>query len=128
MNRSIGKTRNAQIESTRLGRGGDNIESAWLYLEYGKSGGQGFGGYTLTEPIKDADERFIKRQGHAFGMEYIMQILEILQVDSWEKLPGTRLRVDQSQNKVYGIGHYLEDNWFYPVDLAKEFFPKEEDK
>jgi hypothetical protein len=43
-------------------------------------------------------------------MEYILQVLEVLGVSSWEKLPGTRIRVDASHSKVFGVGHYLKED------------------
>lgn len=107
--------KNATVESTRLGGydGHVGILSAWLYLDYGGSS-QGFGGHGLDEPIKDAKGKFLDRQGSARGMEFIRRILTTLDVESWENLPGTPLRVVCEHSKVHAIGHYLKDKWFYP--------------
>lgn len=87
---------NAKITSTKLGF--DDHYSFWLYLDYGGSG-QGFGGYALGGKFTD----------------YILRgILETLGVDTWEKLPGTSVRVDRDHGKIYRIGHYLKDDWFDP--------------
>lgn len=108
---------NAKIESTLLGYEDYGIFTCFLYLDYAGAG-QGFGGWTLDEPINDENDNFIERVGVAFGAEFILQILKTLEVDTWEKLPETSIRADKEHSKVHGIGHYLKDNWFYPEKLA----------
>lgn len=115
--------RNATIKSTELGLKDHGCLSFFLYLDYGGAG-QGFGGYVLDEPIHK-NGKFIKRIGSAFGMEIINQILKVLEVNSWEKLPGTPCRAKTEHHKVHAIGHYLKDNWFDIEALAKEYFPKD---
>lgn len=112
--------KNAKIESTMLGNEDHGIMSFYLYLDYGGAG-QGFGGYCLDNPIKDKDGNFIKRQGCAAGMDLIMKILQTLEVGSWEKLPGTVLRVEGSWNKITKIGHFMKDKWLDVELHFKEF-------
>ena len=129
MTKSIAKIVNAEITSTFLGREDHGIFTAYLRLDYGGTE-QTFGGYTLgtTKRAKDEDENN-RNQSCKFGIKFLLQVLDILEVKDWEHLPGTKLRVDkEGWGDIYGIGHYLKDNWFYPADLAKEFFSKEKDK
>lgn len=113
---------NARITSTTLGVNDHGIMDAWLMLDYGGSG-QGFGGYALDEPLK-RDGKFVRRAGTSFGLQFIMDLLATLEVESWEKLPGTVLRVrlsgDGFGGKIEAVGHYMKDQWFDPAALAKE--------
>jgi hypothetical protein len=101
--------KNARIKGTTLGIEDHGILTAFIDLDYG-SGGQSFGGRSLDE----WDEAAKRRVGHAFGSEFILQVLRTLGVSSWEKLPGTPCRVRADWDKVYALGHYLEDKWFDP--------------
>ncbi len=101
--------KNAIIESTSLGKEGHGILSCMIHLNYGGAG-QGFGGHGFDE--WDASQK--KRIGCAYGMRYLARILEVLEVDTWEKLPGTHLRADAEWGKIHGIGNILKDLWFYP--------------
>ena len=95
--------RNARIKSTSLGREDHGIMTCYLHLDYGGSG-QGFGGYVMGEG--------------AYGVNFITGILDTLEVSSWEKLPGTHLRVKASDSKVEYIGHIINDKWFGPADIT----------
>ena len=107
------ETRNARITGTTLGVEDHGIFSCMLHLDYGGAM-QGFGGFSLDEPIKDANGKFLRRQGSALGAEFLMRVLAVTGASSWEKLPGTPVRVRADYNKVYAIGHYIEERWFYP--------------
>ena len=107
--------KNATIESTFLGREDHRIMTAYLYLKY-DGGGQGFGGYGL-DTYNVAKK---KREGHVFCGVFILCVLNTLEVESWEKLPGTPCRVRASWNKVESIGHYLKDQWFSPAQASEE--------
>jgi len=111
MNEEI-KTTNALIESTMLGVEDHGILSCFLHLKYDGSG-QGFGGYSLdTYNGKE-------REGTAWGMEFVRRILEVLEADKWEDLPGMYLRAKHTWSKVSEIGHITKDKWFNPErDLA----------
>jgi len=95
--------KNAKITGTELG-GNERGPSFWVYVDYGGAG-QGFGGYSL---------------GGTFTHYVITGILEALEVDSWEKLKGTPVRVKASHDKVQAIGHYLKDQWFDPSEFKDE--------
>jgi hypothetical protein len=46
-------------------------------------------------------------------LEIIAAILETLDVDNWEALPGTFIRVkNENFGPILGIGHLIRDQWF----------------
>ena len=116
---------NARIEGTMLGYEDHGMLTLSLELKYATCG-QGFGHNILDDPVKDKDGRFLRREGHAFGMELIGQILKTVGVSNWEHLKGKNIRADHDSQQVYGIGHILEDRWVYPQLLVDRFFKKEE--
>ena len=81
--------KNAKIKSTSLGIEDHGIFTAFLHIE-GDGWGCGFGGFSLDSYSKKEG----KRIGHAFGIDFIQEILKTLDVPAWEKLPGTFLRVE----------------------------------
>lgn len=89
---------NAQIKSTFLGKVSDhNIWSAFIHVEYDR-GCQGYGGYRLDETMTT----------------FVICVLDVLDVESWEKLPGKycRIEVNRDRGKIVRIGHIIEDRWF----------------
>jgi hypothetical protein len=135
MNRKI---INARIESVELGYEDHGILTAWLHLEFGSSG-QGFGGYALdsnrpykydnlthARRITDGLEIKSHRMPNLSCGYFIMRVLEVVGVDSWEKLPGKHVRVDSDWNKIYRIGNILQDNWF-DVEEMKYIYSIERD-
>ena len=107
------KIQNAKIESTFLGVEDHGILSFFLHLDYGGIC-QGFGGYSLDSYDKETEGR----KSTAASMELIRAILDTLEVESWEKLPGTFCRAKSDHSKVHAIGHPLKDKW---LDI-EEFF------
>lgn len=103
---------NGVVESTRLGFDRGVFLCGWLTLKFNGSG-QGFGGFVLGK--KNSDER-----AGPYAEIWLLRILEVLEVEKWEDLEGTPLRVDHDWGKVYGIGHYLKDKWFYPKEEFEE--------
>lgn len=114
--------RNARIETTTLGFEDHGIFTFWLMLDYGGAG-QGYGGYGLDEPRRDDSGKYLGRRGTAFGCDAIVRLLEVLDVDSWEKLPGKPCRVKGGgcgSGGIEAIGHYLKDQWLDLKALAAE--------
>jgi hypothetical protein len=107
---------NAKIASTSLGDADYGIFTAWLHLE-GHGWGVGFGGYGLDEYDKASSQRVDKTGA---GLEFIRAILDTLEVDTWEELPGKHVRVDSEGvgGRCTRIGHLLKEQWFDP----KAFF------
>ena len=107
---------NGIIESTFLGYEDHGILTFYLYLKFDCTG-QGFGGYACDSYDKPQD----RRVGHAFLSEAIGQILKVLKKDSWEKLPGTPIRVERASfRKISKLGHFVEDKWIDLDTLAKQ--------
>ncbi len=105
--------KNAIITGTMLGYEDHGIFTAGIYLDYGGSS-QMFGGYVLDVYLKSIDER----KGTAYGHQWIIDVLKTLEVEKWESLPKTHVRVKADFNKVRAIGHYFKDKWFDPMVLA----------
>lgn len=106
---------NAVVRSTNLGVEDHGIMTAWLHLDYG-GGGQGFGGWALDGAPA---ERGVgsKRTPTVYCGLFIARVLEVTGAASWEKLPGTSVRVqreDGFNGRIVGLGHYLRDEWFEP--------------
>lgn len=94
--------KNAKIKSTFLGYEDHGIPTFFINLDYG-GGGQSYGGYDLRY----------------YGIEIILEILKTLKADSWENLPDI-IRVDSDYEKIYRIGHIIEDQWLDVKDLKKK--------
>lgn len=109
--------RNAKIRSVQLGFEDHGILTCWLNLDYGGSV-QGFGGYGFSHrPRGDKDV------GAPDLADYLIGILRTLEVDAWEKLPGTPIRVETNGEggcalTILRIGHLLKDQWFNPQDVV----------
>lgn len=93
-------TINAEITDTRLSVGTNKFMTLEMDLDYGHCC-QTIGAHCLN------------------GMEYILPLLEVLDVGCWEDLKGERIRVKRKNEQVYEIGHFIYDNWFNP---NKEIF------
>jgi len=105
----------AKIESTMLGREDHGIWTLMLQVTYGGSG-QGIGGYSLDEPLRDENDKFIRRAGTAYGMEWIIQVTQACGVDSWEKVKGRTILV------------YFEDESFFSKPIGIGPLPTEPGK
>lgn len=107
---------NAIIERTMLGYEDHGILTCFLHLKQ-DGRGQGFGGYGLDGiPKKDKKgNRFGDRQPSVFCGFWIKRILETVGANKWEDLEGKHVRVEGEEfGKIIGIGHIIEDKWFYP--------------
>ncbi len=113
----------AQIESASITIERGFILSCWLQLNYGGSG-QGFGGYFFMLGKTSAHYESAKNF-NAAGI-YIMRILEIAGVESWNELKGKTIRVEKTDEwgSILRIGHIIKDDWFDP----KEELNKKEQK
>lgn len=90
---------NAVINKAHLGLEDHGIMTAYLDINYGGSF-QGFGGWDLRRPA-------------ALGT-FVMGVLKVVDVPSWDRLVGKPIRVKVENGLVKKIGHYLHDRWFDP--------------
>lgn len=105
----MSETKNAQIKSTVLGREDHGIMTFFLHLDYGGAG-QGYGGHAIGD----------KKNPQGFGTAAIAEVLDVLGVECWEKLPGTFCRARASNGAVHAIGHPLRDKWVDLKALSEE--------
>jgi hypothetical protein len=109
---------NAKIESVFLGYEDHQILTAYLHLSFSGCK-QGFGGYAL-----DAwDVAKGKRVPDQSLGTFICGVMIAAGVEKWDDLKGKFVRVDCDNSiscaaKIHGIGHIIDDLWFYP---EKEF-------
>lgn len=96
--------KNAVIKSFRFDL--DHGLSAWLDLDYGGSG-QGFGGYLLYA------EKNWKTSANCCG-HFIYRVLKIADVEDVAQLKGKAIRVAIENGLAVGIGHIIDDDWFFP--------------
>lgn len=110
------QTQNAQIAATQLGYDDHGIVTAFLQLQWPGMGG-GFGGYVLHSDHPHSGLT-------AFGMQYLRSVLDVVGVRTWEELAGKHVRIVQEPgsnlNRIIGIGHIMEDRWFFPHELGGE--------
>lgn len=96
------EVKNAKIVDTFLGYEDHGFFTFRISLKYGEKVSQSFGHFRLGNGA------------------IIEEILNVLEVESWEKLIGTPVRVKCEWEKIHSIGNFLEDRWINP----KEFFEK----
>jgi len=104
---------NAKIESTMLGVEDHGVTTFYLMLAWDGSS-QGFGGLNLGAVGAP-------RAGFGFA---VRRVLETVGVSAWEQLPGklVRIEIDDAPgcaNKIFRIGHIIENRWFDPVAELK---------
>lgn len=108
---------NAKITSTMLGPEGHGIFTAYVTVE-GDGWGVSFGGFAF-DAWSESDKQ---RVGVSYGMEFLRRLLAAVGVESWEKLPGTHVRVETEGwgGRCRRIGHIYKNQWFDPQALAEE--------
>ena len=109
------KIENALITGTTLGREDHGIMSAYIHLS-GDGWGVSFGGFAF----EGWNEAAQKREASAFGMQFVMNVIDVVGVDSWEKLKGQHVRVESKGwgGRALRIGHITKNQWFDPAELA----------
>lgn len=95
---------NAVIEKVSLFVEDHRVLTAYLYLLH-PNGNQGFGGWQLDGP-----------ENIDFCSLFIKEVLRIVGVREWEKLPGQCLRIKQTHTHISSIGNFLKDEWFDPKE------------
>ena len=110
--------KNAQIESTMLGREDHGIMTFMIFVKFDKCVACGVGGYALDGYDKNLQQRVFC----ANGMEAVSKILDVVGVDKWEDLPGKYIRIKDNGwgSTIDEIGNLMEDKWFN----LREFFGK----
>lgn len=102
--------KNAEITSTQITMSDHGCLTFWLEIEgYGWS--VNYGGYCIGHGYLGAD-KFSAENGH--GLEAMMHIMDVVGVDTWEKLKGQLVRVKTGDwgDSVKVIGNIMKDDWF----------------
>lgn len=94
------KIKNAVIVETRLLRTFDEFHLS-IFMQFDNKKSIGIGGYIHSRNVADA----------------MFDILNVVGVDAWEDISGSRVRVKYS-DAIYEIGNESIDNW---LDLRNFF-------
>lgn len=103
------EVKNAIIEKATITSDDHGMLSAWLTLDYGNCGHQGFGGYALYLP-----KGFLHHKLESVAGHFIWRCLEVAGVTEWEDLVGKTVRVRATHSGVEAIGHIVKEDWFCP--------------
>jgi len=101
------------IERTTLGYEDHGIFMAWLMLEFDGSA-QGAGGYVLDNPVGERGVNS-RREGTAYGMDHIIQLLKVVGVEEWEALKGKHIYAirEESYGPIVGLAHFKKPTSTY---------------
>ena len=116
------------IEKTMLGQEDHGIYTAYLYLDYGSSV-QGAGGLFLDtngdDGANDGTPYSKRRRGTAFGMDWIMRVIETVGAEDWEHLAGKRVyaMIPDGDYLVRGLANVKSPEFHYLIfdELTAEF-------
>lgn len=106
------KEQNAKIIGTMLGIEDHGILTWSLHLDYGGAG-QSVGHYVMDS--KGGSVPYV-----SYGAT-IRTILETVGVKKWEDLKGNLIRVKADYEKVYAIGHALDNKWMEFAEFYARF-------
>lgn len=110
--------KNAIIKDVRVMIEDHGLLSCYVTLDYGGSC-QGFGGYELYNP------HFRYTSKNNAGL-WFFRLMETVGVYNLEELQGKAVRAYADNSKVYGIGHIVKDEWFFPQEEFQALYPPEQ--
>lgn len=108
---------NAKITNTFLGREDHGVMTFYITVEFG-GGGCSYGGYSL-----DGYDKITKKRVYSTkGMQAICEVLDTVGVNSWEKLKGQYIRIENEGlgGTITKIGNLIKDEWFCLKNLFTE--------
>ena len=106
---------NALIRSIDITLDRGSFLCCWVFCDWGGSA-CGFGGYPLDAYDPEAKDR----AGCEFGARYLRELICVLGTESFKKAERSVVRIAHGGlgESIYGIGHAIDDRWFWPRDLA----------
>jgi len=102
------EVKNAIITNAVMQVGDKGILTAFINLYDGNSS-ERFGGYPLYIPKSFPQHNTATN----YAGHFIHRMMTVGGVQEWSGLIGKAVRVESENNKIIGIGHIVEDNWFY---------------
>lgn len=122
----------ATVRSTQLGQEDHGILTMYTNLEW-PGGGVSLGGFTLDAPQfevpGDSTSKFLGRKPTAYGFDYVLRVMEIAGVSSYERIAGQRVLAlfEYSDHgtlgaSVVGIAHIDDESQvFIPKEHAEKW-------
>ncbi len=111
---------NAKILDTFLGIEDHGLFTWAITFSYGDGSVQGSGHRVLAMPPNYKREEWTHTSDLAG--QTILRVVQALDVESWEKLPGTLCRVRRRPGgDIAAIGHYMRDHWFDYEKLSENY-------
>jgi hypothetical protein len=111
--------RNATIERTEITHDDHGFLTAWLFMDYGDSSHQGFGGFGLYIPYAKFKEPLRHHEipvCHDHMGHFLWRTMEVLGVENWNQMRGKAVRVKIKDGLIRAIGHITKDQWFCPAE------------
>jgi len=121
----------AKIRKAYFGVEDHGLLACYLDFDFGGSG-QGTGGHCLDEPIHDESGKFLRREGTAYGMQFLAAVMRAAGVDSWDKLEGRTVYALRDHEgwggQIIGIAPLPTETGeeFIFDSLREKHYPKEE--
>lgn len=93
----VRQIKNAVIRDVLIGITDQGIFTCWLVIGLGGQS-QGYGGFNLGA----------NNSAH----DFITSVLNVVAVKDIKGLIGKAIRIDHTQEKIFRVGHYLDEKWF----------------
>lgn len=94
----------AKITQADLGWEDHGILTTFIQLDYGTAGGsQGAAGYSFDRSPLDGRYERAARIGTAFGMTFVMRLMDAAGVDRWSKMKGRTVIAIVDDGMVRGL-------------------------
>lgn len=118
---------NAKITDTRITMEEHGVLTFYVFLE-GKGFHCGLGGYCIGVGYLGADDDFAADNGG--GLVAMMNIMNVVGVEVWEKLKGKYCRVVRPEwgETVTTIGNLIDDKWFDVKKFFETYVKKEKNE
>ena len=113
----------AKIKSADIGWEDHGILTTFIDLHYGGSTHQGVPGHCLDAPSPERSYQRSDRVGTAYGLTFLMRIMDACGVDRWSKVPGRTVVALVRDGMVAGLKPLPTESGeeFIFADLTAQF-------